>query len=78
MYVGGWRSRGRFEARFADGTLSFGDQSRMSFSDYDAMYRVEYRCPATTQLVVDWLDVEDAGSTEDPGNVLMFPKEYVN
>jgi hypothetical protein len=71
VYVGGWRSRGRFEARFADGTLSYGDQSRMSFSDYDAMYRVEFRCAQSTNLVVDWYDVEDAGSAEDPGNVLL-------
>ena len=71
VYVGGWRSRGRFEARFADGTLSWADQSRMSFSDYDAMYRVELRCQPSTMLVVDWLDVEDAGSDDDPGNVLL-------
>jgi hypothetical protein len=71
VYLGGYASRGRFEARITGTTLSYGDQARMSFSDWVAMYVVEFRCAKPSTLEVEWRVVDDAGTVSDPGKALL-------
>jgi len=63
FYLGGYRARGRLDARFNDGTHTYSDSSQIDANaEFYAVYRIDYRCTGVKSLEVSWRVGEDFSS----------------
>jgi hypothetical protein len=63
FYLGGYRARGRLDARVNDNSAAYTDSSRIDTNgSFYAVYRLDYRCATGKSLEVTWRVGEDHGA----------------